>query len=498
MEPPAAIKANPTDTVAIAIGDVPVGTLFDGVTIIEHIPAGHKFALTNHCPGEQIIKLGQPIGEATAVIASGMHVHSHNLAYSGHLTQRSARKNWNAPQKPGGSFRGFMRSNGTVGIRNFVGILSTVNCSATVAKAIAAHFTVERMAEWPNVDGVVAFTHISGCGMAQGGAAIANLRATMAGYANNPNVAGTLVIGLGCEVNQIDDLSLYSGPDSTVKKLIIQEEGGTRAAIEAGIAKVIELLATANKATRQLASPANLTIGLQCGASDGYSALTANPVLGAFSDLIVSCGGKVILSETPEIYGAEEMLLARTTTAEVAELLATKIAWWEQYANQDGASLDNNPSPGNKVGGITTILEKSLGAIAKAGGSALNDVVDYGRPVTRNGLTFMDTPGYDPCSATGQIAGGANLIIFTTGRGSTFGSKPSPTFKLASNAKMATAMAEDIDFDCSPVLEGVSIQTLGEMLFQEILEFASGKRSASEVAGLGDHEFVPWLPGATY
>lgn len=498
MDAPVAIKAGVNDSVAIALRECSPGVVFYGVTVAQTIPAGHKFALADLVAGEQVIKLGQPIGEATVAIRAGTHVHSHNLTYSGHLTQRPVGHFWDAPLPPDLDFQGIVRSNGKVGIRNYVGILSTVNCSATVAKAIAAHFTAERLSNWPNVDGVAAFTHASGCGMAHDGTALANLRATMAGYATNPNFGGIVVIGLGCEVNQIDDLALQTADGNTTRKLVIQDEGGTRATIDAGIAMVTELLDAANKVTREPISIAHLTIGLQCGASDGYSALTANPVLGALSDLVVAAGGKVILSETPEIYGAEEMLLSRAATRDIAGSLKERIKWWEDYAARDGASLDNNPSPGNKAGGITTILEKSLGAIAKAGGSPLNDVVDYARPVTEPGLTFMDTPGYDPCSATGQIAGGANLILFTTGRGSTFGSKPSPTFKLASNPKLAQAMAKDIDFDCSPVLDGVPITELGRKLLTRILAFASGKPSASEMAGLGDHEFVPWLPGATY
>jgi altronate dehydratase len=280
--------------------------------------------------------------------------------------------------------------------------------------------------------------------------------------------------------------------------LNIQDAGGTAAAISAGIEIAERLVRSANLCRRQSVSAANLTIGLQCGASDGYSAITANPALGAAVDRLVAAGGRAILSETPEIYGAEHLLVRRAASPDVADTLAERLVWWEEYAARDGASLDNNPSPGNKAGGITTILEKSLGAVAKAGSTPLNAVIDYARKVTAPGLTFMDSPGYDPCSATGQIAGGAHLILFTTGRGSVFGSIPSPTIKLASNAALARNMADDIDVDCSGILDGVSVDDMGAQIFARILETASGRKTASELLGLGENEWVPWIPGATY
>jgi altronate dehydratase len=301
------------------------------------------------------------------------------------------------------------------------------------------------------------------------------------------------LVGLGCEVNQIQDMPGFRGD-----ALNIQDAGGTAAAISAGIEIAERLVRSANLCRRQSVSAANLTIGLQCGASDGYSAITANPALGAAVDRLVAAGGRAILSETPEIYGAEHLLVRRAISPDVADMLGDRLVWWEEYAARDGASLDNNPSPGNKAGGITTILEKSLGAVAKAGATPLNAVIDYARTVTAPGLTFMDSPGYDPCSATGQIAGGAHLILFTTGRGSVFGSIPSPTIKLASNAALARNMADDIDVDCSGILDGVSVDDMGAQIFTRILETASGQKTASELLGLGENEWVPWIPGATY
>ncbi len=492
-----AIIANRQDSVATALVPLARGERVAGVELIEDIGAGHKFALVSHALDDAVFKLGQPIGVASQIIAPGAHVHTHNLAFASHVPQHAASYQWTAPHAPQRVFEGILRDDGRVGTRNYIGILASVNCSATVARRIAAHFTAERLAPFPNVDGVLAFTHLSGCGMARNGAAFANLQATITGYARHPNFAAALLVGLGCEVNQIDDLAKCAGGAGRIATLNIQDIGGTAAAIEAGIAVVEKMLAAANVAARTPVPASALTIGLQCGASDGYSALTANPVLGALSDLVVAAGGKVILSETPEIYGAETILLRRANTPTVADDLRRRISWWEDYAAREGG-LDNNPSPGNKAGGITTILEKSLGAIAKAGGSPLQAVVDYARPVNAAGLTFMDTPGYDPCSATGQIAGGANIILFTTGRGSTFGSKPAPTYKLASNPGVMNSMAEDMDFDCSGVLAGQSLESIAQSLFDAVLDFAGGKKSRSELADMGDYEFVPWLPGSVF
>jgi altronate hydrolase len=353
---------------------------------------------------------------------------------------------------------------------------------------------------YPGVDGVAAFSHMSGCGMAKEGRGMDNLRRTITGYARHPNFAAVLIVGLGCEVNQIDPLlaSATLEISDRLQTLTIQEAGGTMAAIEQGIALVTAMLPAANACQRQTVSAEHLTIGLQCGASDGYSALTANPALGAAVDRLVAAGGRAILSETPEIYGAENLLLRRASSVAVADALVDRLSWWEDYAARDGLSLDNNPSPGNKAGGITTILEKSLGAVAKAGTTPLNAVVEYAEAVTAPGLTFMDSPGYDPCSATGQIAGGAHLILFTTGRGSVFGSVPSPTLKLASNAALARSMADDVDIDCSGVLADVGCNEMGGRVFDLILSTASGQKSASEKLSIGEHEWVPWVPGAMF
>lgn len=499
--PPRTIIAASADSVGIALEAVEAGTVIDGITIVEAIPAGHKFARSPHRPGDPVTKFRQPIGLASAPIRPGAHVHVHNVRFVASETPPAIGSRIVEPAPRQATFMGYHRADGRVGTRNFIGILTSVNCSATVARRIAAHFTPDRLATFPNVDGVIAFSHMSGCGMAKDGRGMANLRRTIGGYARHPNFAAVLIVGLGCEVNQINpllaDQGLATGP--LLHSLTIQDAGGTKAAIARGIAEVEALLPLANAMERAPADAAQLTLGLQCGASDGYSALSANPALGKAADLLVGAGGRVILSETPEIFGAENLLLERARDGTVAAALRERLDWWLDHAAQDGQSLNNNPSPGNIAGGITTILEKSLGAVAKAGTSPLNAVIDYAEQASAPGLTFMDTPGYDPCSATGQIAGGATLIAFTTGRGSVFGSKPAPTIKLASNSALAARMADDIDIDCGRLISGeATLEQLGEEIFLALLATASGKRTASEDNDLGEEEFVPWVPGASY
>lgn len=496
------IIASKRDNVATAVVDLAPGDALEGSRVVtEPIKAGHKVALSMIDVGASVIKLGQPIGVATKPIAAGEHVHTHNLGFAGKADRTEIGVDLKTPAPTDVTFEGYVRPGGQVGTRNFIGILTSVNCSATVARRIAAHFTPERLGAYPGVDGVVAFSHMSGCGMAKSGHGIDNLRRTIAGYANHPNFVAVLLVGLGCEVNQIDPLLALAGlkPTERLQVLGIQDAGGTQAAISAGIAAVEVMLTAAKTAKRVPVSAAHLTLGLQCGASDGYSALTANPALGIAADLLVAAGGRVILSETPEVFGAENLLLRRAVTPDVAADLIARLDWWEEYAASSGADLDNNPSPGNIAGGITTILEKSLGAVAKSGSTPLNAVVDYAAPVTIGGFNFMDTPGYDPCSATGQIAGGANLIAFTTGRGSVFGSKPAPTFKLSSNTALAQSMPDDIDFDCGRLLsDTIALDQLGRELFELLLATASGKYTQSERLDLGDNEFVPWILGPVF
>jgi altronate hydrolase len=501
---PLLLRLHACDDVAVARSAIASGTVLAGpegsLHALDDIPAGHKIATRAVDAGAPVRKYGQIIGVATTAIAAGQHVHVHNLdmgdSHPAHGVGRAYVPTTPVPQPA--SFEGYVRADGGVGTRNFVGVISSVNCSATVCKAIEKAFSGDAMAEWPGVDGVVAITHGGGCGMSGSGEGIELLRRTLRGYAAHPNFAGVLVIGLGCEVNQVGALvEPLAAVGERVRTLTIQDAGGTREAIAEGSAIVRELLALASTARRTTVPVSRLTVGLQCGGSDGYSGISANPALGAAVDLLVRHGGTAILSETPEIYGAEHLLTARAARPEVAERLMQRLRWWEDYTGKNGGDMNNNPSPGNKAGGITTILEKSLGAVAKGGNSGLMDVVEYAQPVTAHGLVFMDTPGYDPVSATGQVGGGANLICFTTGRGSTYGCKPAPSIKLATNSAMYARMRMDMDFNAGEIIDGhASVAEAGERLFELMLATASGRRTLSEQHDLGNNEFVPWQLGA--
>lgn len=479
---------NEIDDVAIAVGD--------------HgpVPSGHKVArhaISNDAP---VRRYGQVIGFATQDIAAGDHVHSHNLEVRSFVRNEAVGGDYRAtvPAAKSATFAGYVRADGRIGTRNYIGIVASVNCSAMVCRAIADRFR-DRLGDFANIDGIVPITHTLGCGMDTQGEGMAVLRRTLGGYARHPNFGGVLLIGLGCEANQIAGMLDVEGlePGPRLKTMTIQDEGGTVATIRRGEELVSELLPVVNADRRSTVSAAGLTVGLQCGGSDGYSGITANPALGAAIDRLVAHGGTAILSETPEIYGAEHLLTARAASPEIAARLAARLTWWEGYTERNGGEMDNNPSPGNKAGGLTTILEKSLGAVAKGGSTGLMDVVEYAEPVRTHGLVFMDTPGYDPVSATGQVAGGANLICFTTGRGSVYGCKPTPSLKIATNSRMFAAMSDDMDFNAGSIIDGaMSVDEAGEMLFQLMLETASGAPSRSEAHGFGVDEFVPWSLGA--
>jgi altronate hydrolase len=496
-----ALRLAPDDDVAIVLSALAPGDSvgIDGVVACEPVASGHKIALRDLPGGSDVRKYGWSIGRALGPIAAGAHVHDHNLAFAASVRETGGGSDLRPPAAiTGRTFEGYHRPDGRIGTRNMIGVLTSVNCSATVARRIAAAFHEDALASFAHVDGVAAFTHATGCGTAYTGDGVENLQRTLAGYARHPNFHSVVIIGLGCEVNQIDRLIREMGLERSdrLHTYTIQDVGGTAKAIEHGRGLVRELIQQADTARRAPAPVSAITLGLQCGGSDGWSGVTANPALGVASDLLVAHGGTAILSETPEIYGAENLLLRRAASPEVARKLVERLEWWEDYVARNGASLDNNPSPGNKTGGLTTILEKSLGAVAKSGSTPLRGVFRYGEAIDQQGFVFMDSPGYDPCSATGQIAAGATLIAFTTGRGSVFGSKPAPCVKLASNAALAAHMDDDIDVDCSPVLTGESVAAAGARVFEEILAVASGKPSKSEALGLGDEEFVPWQVGA--
>lgn len=491
------MRLHPADSVAMCLEAVAAGEPVEaGLIALDPIPAGHKIALQHVETGAAVLKYGQAIGVASEPIAAGRHVHLHNLtAESGPETDVHFAASAHPAPARSAWFEGCPRADGCFGTRNFIGVISSVNCSGMVARQIAAQFAGQTLAP---VDGVAAFTHDSGCGMATSGEAYEVLARTLAGYARHPNFGGVLLVGLGCEAMQIDRLLERAGVSEgpRLRRLIIQESGGTRESIRVGVGIVQELLEEARCDQRRTASATHLTLGLQCGGSDGWSGVTANPALGRAADLLAAAGGIVILSETPEIYGAEQLLFARAASPAVRDALAARLAWWQAYAARHEEQLNNNPSPGNRAGGLTSILEKSLGAVAKSGSSPLMGVYGYAEPITGPGLVFMDSPGYDPCSATGQMAAGANLLAFTTGRGAVFGAKPAPCLKLASNRALAARMEEDIDIDCSPVLESESLEAMGEAIFARPLSLACGEPSKSEALGFGEHEFVPWRLGA--
>lgn len=501
------LRLNPLDDVLIARRPLLAGEVLEqeGLTIRHAIAEGHKVASRHIDAGQPVRRYGQIIGFAIADIEAGEHVHVHNLGMGefarDYAFSHDVKPESNANEYP--SFMGIVRSDGRIATRNYIGILTSVNCSATVARAIADHFRRDinpaALEAYPNVDGVVALTHSAGCAVDPAGDGLSLLRRTLAGYATHVNFAAVLVIGLGCETNQIDSLLTSQGlaRSNTLRTFSIQDSGGTSKAIASGITHVKELLGEANQIQRQSVSARHLIVGLQCGGSDGYSGITANPALGNAVDRLVACGGTAILSETPEIYGAEHLLTRRAVSREVGEKLIARIHWWERYCERMGAELNNNPSAGNKAGGLTTILEKSLGAVAKAGSSNLVDVYEYAETVRANGLVFMDTPGYDPVSATGQVAGGANLIAFTTGRGSAYGCAPAPSIKLATNSALWARQREDMDINCGEIAEDtMTIEACGAAIFELMLRIASGERSMSEQHGYGQNEFVPWQIGA--
>lgn len=499
------IRLHPGDNVVVARTNVAIGTPVpgEGFTSRSQVPAGHKIAARNIAAGEPILKYSVCVGFAATDIPAGTYVHSHNTEFREFDRDYAYGRDYTPtkvlPPEQQARFQGIVRANGQVGTRNYIGILSTVNCSATVVHRIAEAFTEERLAPYPNIDGVVALSHGLGCGMEMSGEPMDLLRRTIGGYAVHPNFAAVLIVGLGCERNQLGALLQDQGlePNERLHTFIMQETGGTRKTIEAGIRAVESLLADANRIKREPVSASHLKIGLQCGGSDGFSSITANPALGAAMDILVRHGGTAILSETPEIYGVEHTLTQRARSREVGEKLIERIRWWkEEYSPGRDVQINGKVSPGNQMGGLANIFEKSLGSSMKGGTTGLMEVYRYAQPVRQNGFVFMDSPGFDPVSATGQIAGGANLICFTTGRGSMFGAKPVPSIKLATNTPMYERLTEDMDVNCGEILDGTaSMQEMGERIFQTLLDVASGERTKSERLGLGDHEFVPWNIG---
>ncbi|WP_415233486.1 UxaA family hydrolase [Pseudorhodobacter sp.] len=496
------IRLHPDDNIDIALADLGVGEAAADYTLTDAVKRGHKIANQAIAAGQNILRYGQIIGAATSDIAQGAHVHVHNLAMADHSNDYAF--GTQATPLPAITetrhFQGYRRADGQSGTRNYLGVLTSVNCSGSVARFIAEQ---AEKTDWfralENVDGIVPIVHSSGCGMSGQDEGYDTLFRTLQGYARNPNFAGILLVGLGCEVMQIPDLigKMRMREDGNFRYMTIQQTGGTRRTVERGVEMLREMAALADACQREPIPVSELVIGMQCGGSDGYSGITANPALGVASDLLVRHGGTTILSETSEIYGAEHLLTRRAASVEIGQKLIDRIHWWEDYTARNKGEMNNNPSPGNKRGGLTTILEKSLGAVAKGGSAPLMGVYLFAEPITQKGFVFMDSPGYDPCSVTGQVASGANLIVFTTGRGSVSGYKPVPCIKVATNTDMFTRMEEDMDINTGDIIDrDVTLEAKGAEIFELFIRVASGEVTKSEALGFGGAEFVPWQIGA--
>lgn len=507
----AAVLLQAGDDVAIArlplsrglVLRLPDGRLLE---VGQRIQAGHKLALREIAQGQPVLRYGSIIGFATQTIAAGSHVHTHNLAV-GTLHQQytygsELRLVDPVPLHQRRTFLGYKRPDGRVGTRNYLALIGTVNCSASTIRAIQKRFGPEILRRYPQIDGIIGLTHKNGCAMGRQG--INTLQRVLAGMASHPNVGAYVLVGLGCESNQIphliNEMGLSAGRQwKEPLSLTLQEHEGVAQTVEEGVRLISELLPRVNEVRREPVPISELTLALQCGGSDGWSGVTANPALGYCADELIRQGGTAVLSETPEIYGAEHVLLRRARSQEVGEKLLARLRWWEQYVAINDMEMDNNPSPGNKLGGLTTIYEKSLGAIAKGGSSPLNAVYQYAEPIAERGLVVMDTPGYDPVSVTGQVAGGANIVVFTTGRGSCFGFKPAPSIKVATNTPLYENMRNDMDLNAGVILEGegVGAEEIGRQILEEVIAVASGKKSKSEAQDIGEEEFAPWILGAT-
>lgn len=510
-----AVHLRPEDNIAVAARSLEEGleVQYDGqrLRLSQRVGLGHKLALKPIKKGEAVYKYGQIIGFASRDIEPGSLVHVHNVAADAFERDYAFCRDCPPPPAPAAPrfFQGYDRGperpeHLRYGTRNYIAVISTVNCSAATSKYITQRFhQTDLLKKYPQVDGVMAITHKAGCAMQYGGNDHDQLDRTLAGFARHPNVAAYILVGLGCETGQaihlVENQGLIQLNGSKKKPLVltIQECGGIGKTVDAGVRAIADLLPRVNDTSRVKLPAKHLMLGTNCGGSDGNSGVTANPAVGVASDLIVAQGGTSIIGETPEIYGAEHLLTRRAISRAVGEKLVERIKWWEWYTGIFGAEINNNPSPGNKEGGLTTIYEKSLGAIAKGGSTALVDVVRYAEPVLAKGFVVMDTPGYDPVSMTGIVAGGANVCVFTTGRGSVFGCKPAPSIKIATNSPLFHHMSDDMDINAGVILEGTPVEEVGRQIFEEILAVASGQKTKSEIAGVGEEEFAPWSIGPT-
>ncbi len=504
------VYLHPDDNLCVAIRNLAAGTKISAggrtATLSGAVRLGHKIALEPIAQGGRAVKYGQTIGFATQAIEPGDWIHTHNIE-AGAFT-RDYQYATDIPPEPtpieGRTFMGYRRADGKVGTRNYLAVISTVNCSASVAKYVAQGFDKSILKQFPNVDGILPLTHKGGCGLQYGGDDHRQLNRVLAGFAKHPNVGGYLLIGLGCETAAMPYLVENSGLvqiNGAARKLppilSMQDCGGTVKTIEAAHRKIVEMLPSVNDVRRESIPASEIILGTNCGGSDGNSGITANPALGVASDMLVAAGATSVLTETSEIYGAEHLLTRRARTRAIGEKLIERIRWWEHYTGMFGVEINNNPSPGNKEGGLTTIYEKSLGAVTKGGSTAMTGVYFYGEPITSKGFVVMDSPGFDPASVTGLVASGCNVVAFTTGRGSCFGCKPTPSIKIATNTPMYERMIDDMDLNAGVILNGVPVAEVGRQIFELVLEVASGKKTKSELHGIGEEEFAPWSIGPT-
>lgn len=488
----AVIQLHANDDIAIAGVELDPNTeLPGGLRPTGNVPVGHKIALRCIAKGQPVHRYNQIIGVASSDINAGDHVHVHNLEMASFERDYAFCKNAKptAYEPEPRTFMGIKRADGRIATRNYVGVLASVNCSATVARLVADHFR-GRLDAYPNVDGVISLTHKSGCGLDTPVEGVKTFKRALSGYVKHPNFAHIVVVGLGCEIANLGDILDGAPGDS----LSIQTSGGTPATVAECIRLIEAKLPQANAVEREPVPLRELKLAMQCGGSDGHSGISCNPALGYACDLLVQHGGTAILSETTETYGAEHVLTARASTPEVGQKLVDCIKWWEDFVAGRGLVINNNPSPGNKAGGLTTIIEKSLGSIAKGGTTNLNEVYGYAEEVEAGkGLVFMNAPAFDPVGATAQVAGGANVMVFTTGRGSAFGCKPTPSIKLIDNTPMYQKMPDDMDINAGTILDGVeTVEECGQRIFERIIAVASGERTKSELLGYGEEEFCPW------
>jgi altronate hydrolase len=505
-----AVYLSPDDNICVAARNLEAGTLLKiagtEFRLAEPVKIGHKIAIRPIKKRDFVRKFGQIIGQTTTAVEAGGWVHSHNLINGEFARDHAPATAIPPPPAPieGRTFQGYKRPGGKAGTRNYIAVISTVNCSATVSRHIAERFDKQILQQFPNVDGILAIKHGGGCGMQYKGLQHEILNRTLAGMARHPNIGGYLLVGLGCEQGAMGYLMQSqnlvqigggNGKPAGPPVLSMQDEGGTTKTIEAGCRTLMDLLPRANDVRREPIPASEILLGTNCGGSDGNSGVTCNPALGVASDMLVACGGTSALAETTEAYGAEHLLTRRAVSKDVANKLLDRIKWWLWHTSLYGVEIDNNPSVGNKEGGLTTIAEKSLGAIAKAGSTAMTEVYEYAEPITKKGFVFMDTPGFDPPSVTGLVAGGCNMMVFTTGRGSCFGLKPCPTIKVASNTPMFERMRDDMDINAGEILAGRPVEEVGREIFEKILAVASGEKTKSEQHGYGDEEFVPWQVG---